>query len=261
MTQRWFCEGKPCPTTATSENYSWTYAGTTGQPEYLKTVLPGYAAEGTSVIEPFKPTYMQNGKVMISYLDPGAMNPDLAAIQKIKEAWLPDGHGFAKGDIVWAYLWPHMMIVVGWGPMLITWEEINAFWEANKDPEDGSYDYSVLTTTYPEPNYIFKGNPHPELGYVPYLVDHGLHGVVEEGSNGIPALICPACVQPRPYYALYWSREVTGIHDTYVLMPLEPDNNAPQFIHIPDSLIVPVEEVKVSPTELGRVTPTPTSNP
>jgi hypothetical protein len=72
MTERWFCEGNPCPSTGISDNSSWTYAGSLGQPDYLKSVLSGYAAEGTATTEPFKPTYDHDNdpetEVRISYL-------------------------------------------------------------------------------------------------------------------------------------------------------------------------------------------------
>lgn len=257
MTDRWFCEGIPCPIAGTSENYSWTNAAPSGQPTYLKSVLPGYATEATVVFEPFKPL---NADGTISYLDPDYVRLDV--MEKIRAIWSsPDVRNIAKGDIVWAGREnvEHMMMVAGWGPILVTWEEIDAFWQANKSP-DGGYNYAVLTTTYPEPNHDFGYNPHPEFGYVPYLVDHGLHGMTEEGPGGVPVLICPACVRPRPYYALYWQRRVQGIHNTYYLERLYPEGNAPYFIHIPDEIAVPVEEVKASPDQfdLGRdIPPTP----
>lgn len=244
MTDRWFCEGIPCPIAGTSENYSWTNAAPSGQPTYLKSVLPGYATEGTVVFEPFKPL---NADGTISYLDPDYVRLDV--MEKIRAIWSsPDVRNIAKGDIVWAGKEnvEHMMMVAGWGPMLVTWEEIDAFWDANKNP-DGSYNYTVLTTGYPEPNHYFGYNPHPEFGYVPYLVDHGLHGAAEEGPGGIPRLICPECVKPRPYYALYWIRK--NDRGFPLVVNLDQRDNAPQFIHIPDSLSVPVEEVKASPEQ------------
>jgi hypothetical protein len=260
-----------CPTTGIDEYSSWTWAASDGQPQYFKAVLPQYATGGADVVEPFRPTYIQNSKPMITYLDPYD-RPDFEDMQTIKNIWdssNPPGHGAARGDIVWAPKegFEHMMMVVGWGPMLITWEEIDAFWAANcsewndEHTQCLEYDYTVLTTDYPESNHAFAYNPHPDFGYVPYLVDHGLHGAAEEGPGGqsdIPVLICPACVQPRPYYALYWHRQnAAGIP---IVSNLHQVDNAPQFIHIPDSLSIPVEEVKAPPPRFNRdEIPTPTS--
>lgn len=256
MTERWFCEGVPCPSAGTSENYSWTNAASSGQPQYLIVHLPRYATDEADVFGPFIPTYDHDNnpdtEKVISYLNPYA-RPDFNKMAKIREIWQGDPYGYriAKGDIVWTAKQgaEHMMIVAGWGPLLVTWEEIDAFWEAHRNP-DGSYNYAVLTTTYPEPNHDFGYNPHPEFGYVPYLVDHGPQGAAEEGPGGIPRLICSECVKPRPYYALYWQRDVRGTHKTYTMERLIQEGNAPCFIHIPDEIAVPVEEVKASPANL-----------
>lgn len=252
MTERWFCAGEPCPSAGTSENYSWTYAGERGQPQYIRTVLGQYDTQDAGVIEPFTPL---NADGKISYLNP--RRPSLVAVNNIQAAWQSEpAQRIAKGDIVWTSKEgaEHTMVVAGWGPLLVNWEEIDAFWEANKNP-DGSYNYAVLTTTYPEPNHNFGYTPHPEYGYVPYLVDHGLHGAYEqgpEGPNDTPVLICPECVRPRPYYVLYWTREVVGINRSYIMGRLDPFDNAPKFIHIPDEIAVPVEEIKASPPGFNR---------
>jgi hypothetical protein len=269
MTERWFCEGIPCPTTGIDEYSNWTWAAAMGQPNFLKTILPTYVPEGSEVIKPFTPIHDADGNLettkdqTVFYLDPYA-SPDsqLDPMSKIQQVWLAnpdiygekdtDGHGIAKGDIAWApnpdYV--HMMIVVGWGPMLISWDEIDAFWEANRDPDDGSYDYYALTPKYPGPDDVFSYDPRPEYGYVPYLVDHGPQGAPEAGPGGVPVLRCPECVQPRPYYALYWYRQ--NDYGFLIVINLTQHDNAPKFFHIPDSLNVPVEEVKAPPLGLNR---------
>ncbi len=79
----------------------------------------------------------------------------------------------------------HMMMVAGWGPMLVTWEEIDAFGDANRDP-DGSYNYTVLTTGYPEPNHYFGYNPHPESGTCRTWWIMACMGQQRKGQEGFP---------------------------------------------------------------------------
>jgi len=176
------------------------------------------------------------------YLDPdafGFLPPPEDFIRQIKETWLsareddPDGHGIVKGDIVYVKRAgvQHMMMVVGWGPVLLSWEAVDQF-----DP-------STLIDSYPSPGDSLYGQ------VVPYLVDHGLHGATELGTGGIPTPICLTCTRPRPYYVLYWSRTVPGINTTYTLSGLDREDNPPLFISIPDTVSVPIENLKDPPRQ------------
>ncbi len=162
-------------------------------------------------------------------------------IQKTKAAWLstgegdPDGHGIIKGDIVYVKKEgvQHMMMVVGWGPVLLSWEAVDQF------------DSSVLIDSYPSPGDPLYGQ------VVPYLVDHGLHGATEQEAGGVPTPVCSTCTKPRPYYVLYWNRKVPG--RAYRLSGLDPIDNPPSFIHIPDTISVPIERLKAPPVGRAQV--------
>lgn len=128
---------------------------------------------------------------------------------------------------------PHMMMVVGWGPLLLSWDEIDSF------------DYSTLLDSYP---------PDTDASYghvVPYLIDHGPHGETERVAGSAPIPMCSECTNPRPYYTLYWPRYRVGANHNYTVLGLDPIANDPYFIHIPETLTpVPVENIKKPP--VGR---------
>jgi hypothetical protein len=83
---------------------------------------------------------------------------------------------------------PHTAIIVGWGPIIDTWDGLVLAMQ------------SPLSPTYTDENPI------------PYVVDHGPHGEIALGGNYSrqnpyhPDLVSG----PRPYYALMWKLVLSG---------------------------------------------------
>jgi hypothetical protein len=109
---------------------------------------------------------------------------------------------------------PHMSMIVGWDPYLYKWDqfELTMF----------NIDYWYEPTLTAAKN---KGGQ--DRVYVPYIVDHGLHG-----ENNVPS---GNYSSPRPYYFLFWNPQYpTNIKGLNQLRA------PPSFLRVPRTIVYPI---------------------
>jgi hypothetical protein len=125
--------------------------------------------------------------------------------------------GIGVGDILYIPTpgKEHVALIVGWGPLLKTWQILHMFNEIR-------YDYSIsLSRTYQD-------------GYVPYVVDHGTQRQTADQSLS------------RPYYFLNWSPTFTGSTDFHEVSEW-------RFQKLPDVVCKPSNDVITLQEGMTRV--------
>ncbi len=248
MTRDWLCspmrgncETIPCPCRGQLGHRggsAWTSADNiSGLPAYIRSMYSNGESAIMIAAPPIAlaPDYVALGVTYADLFedhDPSA----LVMIDQVLQAGRRMGNlGIEVGDLVSTSDPPHVMLVVGWGPLLLSWEEIRVWHEHS----------GVLGDVYGECSAPERTNPCHHI--VPYIVDHGPQGAVQMTINGNividkekiysadndmeiqVTLICPECVLPRPYYAIYWNGpngQPDGFSRSAIFV----------FTHIPSSL-------------------------
>jgi hypothetical protein len=116
-------------------------------------------------------------------------------------------NGITQGDVMYtnaSATTDHVILVVGWGPYLTTWDQIKA-----------------NTLLYSSPS-----TEHP----IPYVIDHGNHFLLATDASQTNPLWAAWASGPKPYYSLPWG---------YPVRENENDPNDTSFMEDKDWIAAP----------------------